>query len=230
MSKPKSMANSRDGTASVLSETVQSLAEGLTGLASSSKQDLIRSAGSIFQRYRNASFLSSLLEEWNEYRKKGRIADDYVRSEQHRACLGELLNFLDSGIADETRFSVLKQILLVSAEEKMSSRNDVLPLQYMRIARELSPGEVLVLSAAYGAANQGFWKNEGGHDWNEYIAQHSGLHLTDLVEVHVRTLEEKRLLFPPLYADRSGIRVKPYFRLTELGYQFSKFVDAYGDT
>lgn len=224
----KEIVKKEDKTSNVISETVQALAEGVTGLASSSRKDLIISVGTIFQRLRSGAFLSILLEEWNHYRGKGKIKDDYINTEQHKACLGELFGFLEKDIPDEVRFSILKQIFLVAAEEELSSRDDVMPLQYMQIARSLSNGEILILNACFTAAEQDFWKENGdNYGWHDYIAKETGIAFKDLIDIHVKTLEHKTLLFPPKYSDRSGLRIKPYFRLTELGYHFCKFINAY---
>lgn len=227
MSKELNSEKATD-TSTLLSETVKALAEGITGIAASTRAELVMSAGAIFQRLRAGTFLSTLHDEWNKYRDKGRIKDGYERSEQHKACLGELLAFLETDAPDEVRFSTIKQIFLVAAEEKISERNDVMPLQYMKIARTLSTAEILILNACYTASKQDFWKDDPRSvEWHKHVCEATGLQPTQLVEIYVRTLEEKMLLIPPRHGDRSGIIVKPYFRLTELGYRFCEFINAY---
>jgi len=147
---PAALAGKQPETSDLLGQTLQGVAEGLTGLASSDKKDLVRSIGFIFQRWRSLKFLDALRAEWNQYREKGRIKDDYLATDQHAECLQEMLDLIDSR-PDQIRFEVLKKILLLSATEKYSSRNDILPQQYMRLIRELNPGEVLVLLTAYTA-------------------------------------------------------------------------------
>jgi len=99
-------------TSDVLRQTLTNLAEGITGVLSSPKQDLALSIGHIFQRLRGGQFLSTFLKEWNEYRAKGRIKEDYQFSEQHKACLQEMLDFLDKDIPDETRQGMASTIQL----------------------------------------------------------------------------------------------------------------------
>ena len=224
----KELKKFNDATSNLFVETIKALAEGATGIATSSKNDLIFSASSIFQRLRSGSFLSLLLNEWNKYRAKGRIKDDYIETEQHQACLGELLVSLEKDMLDELRFSVLKQIFLVASEEKVSNRNDVMPLQYMKIARTLSDGEVLILNSCFAASQKDFWKTDDDrYDWHGYIKKETGMPFRDLIEIHVRNLEDKKLIWPPKYPDRSGLVIKPYFRLTELGYHFCQFINTY---
>lgn len=225
----KKLANRKSNdTSSLFSDTVQALAEGITGIADSSRAELVVSAGTIFQRLRAGTFLSLLRDEWDHFRDKGRVRENYEHSEQHMACLGELFAFLDNDTPDEVRFSVIKQIFLVAAEEKLSTRSDVMPHQYLRIARTLSTGEILILNACYAAAGKDFWKpDDKAIDWHQHVADATGLHPNALIEIHVKTLEEKSLLIPPRHSDRSGIVFKPYFRLTELGYRLCEFINAY---
>jgi len=218
-------------TSDVLQQTLTNLAEGITGLLSSSRQDLTISIGHIFQRMRGGQFLSTFLKEWNEYREKGRIKEDYQFSEQHKACLQEMLDFLDKDIPDETRFGLMKQVFLVGATEAVSDRDSHLPLQFMKIARSLSSGEVLILGAAhYIAKTPDLWgEAKKGHAavWLQQIAEQSGLKYPELVEAHEDNLVEKHLLTKRMHADRSGVSVKPHFRLTGLGYNFCEYVDNY---
>ena len=224
----KEIKKTESDTESVLSNTIQALAEGITGISASSKKELVLSIGSIFQRLRGADFLSILREEWGKYRERGRIKEDYQFTEQHKACLGELLEFLDKDQPDELRFSVIKQIFLVAAEEKVSDRNDVMPLQYIKIARNLTDGEVLILNACYKATKDESLNVERKDDqWHKYISDNTGLLYKELIELHVKNLEEKSLLLPPKYGDRSGIIFTPYFRLTELGYNFCNYINSY---
>jgi len=216
-------------TNDVLHQTLTNLAEGITGLASSSKQDLALSIGHLFQRLRGGQFLSTVLIEWNNYRAKGRIKDDYQFSEQHKACLQELLGCLDKDMPDELRFTVLKKIFLVSATETVSDRNSHLPLQFMQIARSLSSGEILVLEATFRIGrDKSLWQPKGGApDWLRNIAEYSGLRYPDLVETHEDRLMSKHLISPREHRDGSGVRFGEYYRLTDLGFELCSYIEQY---
>lgn len=220
-------------TATIIRDSLSAVVEGVTGLAASSKSDLALSIGHVFQRLRGGEFLAVLLREWNQYREKGRVKDDYQETEQHKVCLQELFDFLDKDSPDEIRFSVLKKIFLVAATEERSSRDSLLPQQYMHIARTLSDGEVLVLNACYRAykdKTNPHWQDDSNPSavwWLGRITELSGLGYPELVETHETLLIEKRLLTPRMYGDRSGVRLKPYFRLTSLGLSLCVFIVAY---
>ena len=92
--------------------------------------------------------------------EEGSIKDDYQATEQHAECLQELLDFLDQESPDQFRFDALKKILLISATEEHSSRDSVLPQQYMKIVRELGSLELLVIITTYALAKRGTWSRD----------------------------------------------------------------------
>jgi len=152
MPKKKKVPEPQFDTSSTLSKTLTAVAEGLTGIAASEPQDWILSFGHLLQSIRGARLLGAFAKEWKAYREKGKIKEDYAQSDQHQECLQELLDFLDEGPPDTSRFSVLKKILLVAATETASKRESVLPQQYMKICRGLTSGELLVLLTAYNVS------------------------------------------------------------------------------
>ena len=65
---------------------LQNLTEGLSGIAASDRKQWALSLGHVLQRARAGDFLAQFLKEWNEYREKGRIKDDFQETEQYKAC------------------------------------------------------------------------------------------------------------------------------------------------
>lgn len=220
-------------TSHVLARTLSALAEGLTGIAASERTDWALSIGRILQSIRGGRLLKAFAAEWNAYREKGRIKDDYVETEQHQECLQELLDFLDEGPPDAARFATLKKILLVAATESVTSRESFLPQQYMGICRDLSSGELLVMLTAYSVSKAPpsvkLDRPESARTWLQSIAQSSGLQYIELVENHERLLIEKNLLTDRVYPDRSGVSIGQHFRLTELAYAICRYIDEYDD-
>ncbi|MAZ70124.1 hypothetical protein [Porticoccus sp.] len=230
MSENKDIEPFQDDTSNIIVKTLTNLAEGLTGVATSSKSELILSVSHTFQRMRGGMFLSTFLEEWNRYREKGKVKDDYQFSEQHQVCLQELLEFLDKDSPDEVRFEVLQKIFLVAASEEVSDRSSFLPQQLMKIARDLSGGEIVLLSTVWKIVQEGaFEANQhyGATKWLAEVTEASGLEHQELIEIYEQELMDKKLLTPRLHGDRSGVRVTPYFRLSSLGYKFCEYIQAY---
>jgi len=219
----------KQDTNSIIADTLTNLAEGVTGIAASKKQEWVLSIGHIVQGVRGGQFLSILQREWDSYKEKGRIKEDYQFTDQNYTCLHEILDFLEKDIPDETRFNLLKQLFLVTSTETMSNRDSILPQQYMKICKTLTTGEILVLNATYGVAKEDWWKDQhfGAHDWLGVITEKSGLAQRELVEIHERTLINKKLLSPRTLSDESGVRISPFFRLTDLGHKICEFVASY---
>ena len=217
-------------TSNLLSETAKSITEGLTGLTVSEKKELILSASRIFQSYRSVGFINTLKIEWDKLREKGKIKDDYMNTEQHQACIGELLEALDRDNPDEIKFNILKKIFLVAATESQSNRESVLPHQYMVLARFLSSGEVLVLEAAHRIAKtHKFDINQDKLYENSLarIANESGLRFKDLVRIHEMELIEKNLFTIRMGLKNQEAHIGEHFRLTDLGWDFCEYAKAY---
>jgi len=222
----------RKSTSEIIQSTRKHISAGLTGILASDKKEIVLSVGHVFQRLQAGKFLSGFLEEWNKYVEKGRVKDDYETTEQHAACLQELLSALDNDMPDEERFRLLKKIFLTSAMEPsdLSDRDSSLPLQFMQIGRSLSTGEILVLFAAYKINNEkeSLPKHLTGRgECLKRLASKSGLQYIDLVRKQEDLLVEKNLFRSIEGYDGRNIRDDNYFRLTELGYRFCEFVNFY---
>ena len=97
----------------------------------------------------------------------------YTQSEQHKACLQELLDCLDKDSPDQVRFDAIKSIFLTVATERLSSRDSFLPQQYMQTCRTLSSGEVIVMTTIYEAIQEDNWNREekNAAEWVRAVAQ-----------------------------------------------------------
>lgn len=214
----------------LLEETFKDLVKGMAGVAISEKKDFLISISRILQRTRSIGFLGALQNEWVEYIKKGTIADDYAGSDQHLTCLHELLEAIDEEVVDERRFSLFKKIFIVGSAEVLSSREDVLPHQYMRLARKMNSGEVLLLETIFRLyKSQNFEQATGADVWLQQMAEETGLKHKSLVEMNEDILLELKIITPRRHGDRSGVIVGNSNRLTSLGIDFCEFVAKYDD-
>lgn len=119
--------------------------QGLSGLFAMERKDMILTAGRLLQGVINWEFLDTLHREWDRLRKDSQIRDDYQKTEQHHACLQQMLDFLDSDKPDKIRFEFMKKIFLSAATEKGQNTDSILPQQYMFISRQLTSGDILLL-------------------------------------------------------------------------------------
>lgn len=212
-------------TPSVIRQTVNEIAAGITGLAASERKELTLSAGWLLQALVSGKFLSQFVKEWEEFCRKGRIKDDYASTSQSRACLSELLRYLDSGVPDEKCLDLMKRIFLVAAAEEVTDRESHLPQQFMQICRTLSAGEILVLSSVHRIAEKkDYEKTNIADEWLRVVSEASGLKYRQLVAVHEESLMRKRLLMPRHFPDESGVGLGKHFRLTDLGYELCTFL------
>ncbi len=219
-----------DDTSNLLNETIKALAEGATGIASSERKDLVLSIGHLFQKIRSGRFLETLKVEWDEYRKKGRIKNDYTKSEQHMSCIQEMLDFLDEDSPDQLRFDFLKKIFLAASSEQVTSRDSYLPQQIMKICRQLSSGEILVLSATHKlSVDKNYPPTRKSVDWLSYIAEISGLKHSELVELHERDLIKKNLISDRSIGDNTAVNAGNNYRLTPLAFDVFKFIQNYDE-
>ena len=120
-----------ENTTGILDSEFNNLIAGLTGVASSTKKELVLSIGKVLQRARSIGLLRSLIEEWNALTKKGLINEDYQKSDQHYECLQELLDYLDSKQLNKDQFDIFKKILFKTATLNPEERDNLLPQQFL---------------------------------------------------------------------------------------------------
>lgn len=223
----------RNDVSDLLDRTVKSMAEGLTGIASSGRRDLILSVGHILQRLRGGRFLSTFKDEWDKYKEKGRISDKFERSEDNLDCLQELLDCIDRDNPDSRRFEAIKNLYLNIAVHSASDMPGVNRQQLMRVCRSLSSGELVVLLTAYKLGSQktkAEWGSQAASSWLRIVADESGLH-AGLVELNEGELIKKGLLFPRIHGDGSGVTLGQHFRVTDLGVVLCEWIaEPPGDT
>lgn len=205
--------------------------EGATGILASDKKDLILSSSRILQSLINLQFYDTLRMEWDGYKEKGRIKDDYQQTEQHHACLQQMLDFLDTDKPDKVRFDFMKKIFLSTATEKVEDRESILPQQYMSIARKMTSGDVLLLSGLYEMhSRELFNSNEIMYNvWIKKVTTHTNFMHEGLIKLHEKNLAELQLIDGTIQDTRTRIRVlRPGSgRLTTLALDLCNFIEGY---
>ena len=207
-----------DEVSGLLGRTVDSVVQGLTGLAASEKKDVALSVGHIIQRMRAGKFVQTVKDEWDNLVAKGKIQEEFVESEQNLDCLQDLLDFIDKDVPDAQRFAAMKNLYLHVAVDADSPRPDYLPQQLMKVCRSLSSGEIIVLLTTYKVtlSQRSFQENHvSASGWLKTIADESGLY-GELVQIYEETLITKGFLPRRIHSDGSGVVVGKHFRLTEL--------------
>lgn len=177
-------------------------------------------------------FFKPLQEEYTKLEDKGLIPEDYFDTEQCKTGIQELLDSIENDMLDENLFNAMKRIFLVAATEKYSDRLDFLPLEYLRICRELSPGEVILLLANYKIVKDNKWEYTRSitavHNWVSLVVANSQLRHGSLVLFHEKGLMEKQLIKGRVQSDKSGVGLdRKTFRLTDFGFALCEYIENY---
>lgn len=216
---------------SLIDKTIDNLINGLTGIALSGKADYILTASKLLKGVRNGKFLKILSDEWKDLQLKGKIASDYEFDEIYYDSLAEVLDYLDKDISNHNIFNLIKNIFLKSAIE--NNKSDLLPLQYIKIAKSLTEGELIILSSIYRISKTpSIYSNnkdrlDSTSNYLKFVADESGLKYEALVEIHEIGLMDKKLISGRKYEDGSGVSIHPNFRLTSLGKSFCEYIENY---
>lgn len=214
----------------VFNAALKAFTEAVTGIAASDKKDWALSFGYLLQRVRGGKFLQTLETEMAKYRKKGKIKEDYLATEQGQACLQEILDALDKESPDKVRFAAMKAVLLAAATESTTNRDSFLPQQFMRVCRGLSSGELIVLTGSLKLFEKSALNGERANylgdaqRWAQNVASEMNLKYADLVRSHEETLAAKRLISEISSTNKNQFAVTDYYRLTEFGYNLCKFI------
>ncbi len=224
-----------------LQQPALKIAEAITGILSSDKKDLKLSTGQLVQAAIKCNLLTQLGEEIKVYRNKGKIRENYLKSDINRATFKELLSFIDDESPDDVRFKAIKSIFISSIEKGVDAKGEMLAYQIMQICKKLSSAEILILKANYQLVkNENYFAGKGVDfenarvsNWSQVVAGQIGHGLSELVLQYETHLIDLRLISDYQYSSGQKTRVETnfsktsYYRLTELGYELCKFIIQY---
>lgn len=207
--------------------TSKALIEGATGIVSTDKKELMKSAGQLLQQFRGGHFLEELKQTWDEYREKGRVKPDYQETDQCWDNLKEILEAIDQDMPDRIRFEAMKAVFINSAQEEFYDRNSLLPYEFMKITRRLSSCQILILSACYSLCKNNDERNfenfTSYSKWANTIKDQARLEYREIVDFEEKGLVDAGLISGRKHGDGSGILSKN-FRLTDLGLSICEFI------
>ncbi len=215
-----------------LRESTVKIAEALTRILVSEKQDLKLSAGKIIQAVIKGNLLTQLGREIEKYRNQGKIKEDYFATHRNRALLYELLKFLDEEVPEEELFTAIKSIFFSGISRGVTKHEEVLAYEFLQTAKRLRATEILILKANFEIAQKKTKLEIQNIDtiyvrdvWFTYIAKQMGYEVhTAIVEKYEPNLISLGLISPVTHNDNSGFKATMYFRLTATGYKFCEFI------
>jgi hypothetical protein len=201
------------------------------GFAGGGISEWILSGGRIIGAFWLGRVWKQFLSEIKYFRDKGKIKEDYFKSSQNFENLSEILDYFDKGVPSEQVWDVLKKIYLVAANESVSKRDDILPQQFIRLAKSLTSTEVIVLFTAYRKSVEVGYSRSASYlsieKWTAEIATNSKLQYTELVSSVLPTLIAKNFIVPTFISGAEYFKEDSYFGLTKLGKSICEYVAKY---
>ena len=164
--------------------------------------------------------LNDLWKQVSEWRKAGRIPEDFSGRKRGYQSWVELLREIDSNPTDSDRLDAVKAMFLAVNRPDANDGSQILAYQLFQISKRLTGGDLLVLKAAHGTEGAG---HESAQNWLAKVANFQGHGVSALVEQHERVLVENGLLSPRF---DQNLRVNGA-RLTDLGQAFCRDLQNY---
>ena len=184
---------------------------------------------------------TQLGREINKYVEEGKIKEDYFATNLNQQTLSELLKFIDTEVPDEERFKAIKSIFFASVSKDSAENDEILAYELIKICKDLSSMEILILSANYAVVNNTgrsltrgieWGSNRGVSYWAQIISEKTGHNLPEFVfqfENHLMNLQliSLRQFMQNNTELTNYFMPTPYFRLTPLGYKLCEFMTKY---
>ena len=181
--------------------------------------------------YRDSRRALTILEEEKKMLNQKVIKQEDVKSHYNEDMLQSIFNIEANQVVDETKFNLLKKLILVGLTKDEKGR--VQAQHFFHVISSLSTSEILVLVSCYHfSTTDTKWRdssqdnsNKIVQNWREAIANHSGLGLQAMVEEVEDKLVQKKLLHS--LNQLGQVNKNEYFRMTEYGFKLLKFAEEY---
>lgn len=147
----------------------------------------------LFHAGAKMNLLKQVMVEAEEFRKKGKINEDYLKTDEAHACFSDLLDAIDKTPPDPKRYDAIRTAFLKIMGRAETGRGGVYAQQMMRAVYDLSAGEIVILATIY---NMGNGANDQINVWHSDVASASGILRIEIVEGIEQTLMAKRLILP----------------------------------
>jgi hypothetical protein len=175
-----------------------------------------------------AAIVQVLGDFWREvcdWRKTGRIPEDFTGRPFAYQTWVELLKEIDSDPVDAERLKAMKAMFLAASKVGTADGEAIVAYQLFQIAKTLRSGELFLMKASFSWCKSGS-RNEfvDPQQWFQLISETMGHNLHALIIKDETVLVDKGLL-----AGRTPTNKIPTLngRLTDLGLRFCKNVEAY---
>jgi hypothetical protein len=138
------------------------------------------------------NLIRQIVVEVEEFRKKGAINEEYLKTDEAHACFADLLDYIDKTSPDPKRYDAIRTAFLKVLDRKQTGKNAPYDQQMLRIICELSAGEIVVMGTIYKMGMGGEVRRSS---WLCDVANNSGLLRLEIVEEIEESLMKKRLIY-----------------------------------
>jgi hypothetical protein len=186
--------------------------ESMTGFLASGPKEWTLAIGRVIQAPLKAKLFEQFAQEINEFRKKGKIPDNFAEQKNGAQTWTELFTIIDQECPDEERLEALKAMFFSVNKVNTEDAERALQYQLFQITKKLNSNDLMVLKAVFESPEANTQTNL--REWMQAVSRQLGHSLAALVELAEINLVESRLLSERIPPDR--LRVNPN-RLTDLG-------------
>jgi hypothetical protein len=217
-------APNTDLVADFLEQPLLASIESMTGFLASGPKEWTLAVGRLVQAPLKAKLFEQVAYEINEFRKKGKIADNFAERKNGAQTWTELFTVIDQESPDDERLEALKAMFFSVNKINIEDAEQVVQYQLFQIAKKLNSNDLIVLKATNGIENPSDTPtNENFQNWTNKVAKSIGHAVGALVDLADTNLVENRL-FRAYNRAGEGV-VTP--RMTDLGRKFCASIEWY---
>jgi hypothetical protein len=178
---------------------------------------------SLIQRWNEGRFWDAFLAEAQAMLDAGRIREDFDHTDAGVSSVQEFFELVD-GKPDKARFQAFCALFMSVNAPEADENEAIVDLELMSILRDLSAGEMHLLSALI---KMGFY--QVGDDLIASVSKELGYRSESLVNKNIQSLFKHSLIDKTNWENRGGTGRQRKELLTDLGMELAKRVRTYGE-
>jgi hypothetical protein len=191
----------------------------LTGVAELGPKTLFASLGRIGQAVLKSDLQWGVMSEMKRLTDAGKLPPNLGEAKHGLHTWVELMSIIDNECPDAERLEALKAMFYAVNKINQAEIEHVLAYQLWNVAKGLKSGELVLLKTINEKSM--LLGNIPYHQWQQQVAQASGLLIVELVELHLMRLRELNLAVAQVQQSR------PNGGITNLGMRLCKNIETY---
>ncbi|HEV3040355.1 MAG TPA: hypothetical protein VHA33_21505 [Candidatus Angelobacter sp.] len=218
----------KDALADFFEQPLMVIAESITGWLASGPKEWALATGRIVQGALKVRLFQQVAAEIGEFRRKGKIPEDFAEHEKGFQTWVELFAIIDEETPDEERLDALKAMFFAVNRINVSDADRIQEYQLFQVAKRLGSNDLLVLKRVNELREGTRMGGQMYEEWVKLISANSGNLLHGLIDLAEANLVQHRLLSERFQEGRGRILIDTAnFRMTDLGMKFCQNIDRY---